>query len=158
MRMILLIIIVFIISCNQNQSNKKYPDQIGKYKLNSVVEGDSAVKEINTLHHIIVATDVNFIIRYGKYSEDILYISEYSDVNSTKEAYNKMISKMNENKNIPFTFLVPMKNYNNSLMTIGMGSVHYIYLSSNYLIWYSTKQKFYNEIPAELLEIYPANL
>ena len=64
---------------------------------------------------------------------------------------------MQKTKNLPFSFLVPMKNYENSFMTLGMGSDHYIYQSSEYLLWYSTKQKFYNELPKELIEIYPNN-
>jgi hypothetical protein len=103
-----------------------------------------------------VATDNSIIVRYGDNSEDILYISKYEDNSAALEMFNKMHYKMQITKNLPFSFSVPMKNYKNSFMTLGMGSVHYVYQSSEFLLWYSTKQKFYNKIPNELLEIYPA--
>ena len=152
-----LLIISLIVSCNQFSNSNNFPDQIGEYRINSVVEGDSAKIEINRLHHMSVASYKNIVIRYGYNSEDILYISEFKDYSTVKQALKNMISKMQGNKNIPFSYLVPMKNYKKSYMTIGLGSIHYIYASTNCLVWYSTKQKFYNNLPEELLEIYPVH-
>jgi len=157
MKIYTFVIIALIISCTQYVNNKKFPEQIGIYKLHSVVEGDSAIKEINSLHMLSVATENNIIVRYGDNSEDILYISKYEDNSAALEIFNKMHYKMQTTKNLPFSISVTMKNYKNSFMTLGMGSVHYVYQSSEYLLWYSTKQKFYNKIPYELLEIYPEN-
>ncbi len=157
MKFHLFILIVLLFGCNQQNKEKRFPDQIGIYKLNSIVEGDSAINELNVLHHLDVAADNNIIIRYGDNSEDILYISKFEDKSTATDVYDKMHSKMNETKDGPFSFLVPLEKYENSFMTLGMGLVHYIYQSSEYLLWYSTKQKFYNELPKELLNIYPAN-
>lgn len=143
-------------SCNNSQIEIQYPDNIGIYKLNSVIGGDSAISEINKLHHAEVAANKNVIVKYGTDSLDILYISQYKDDTKAVTVLDKMISKMKMAKNIPFNFIVPMKKYKNSFMTIGLGLVHYIFQSGNYLIWFSTHQKFYNKLPQELIEIYPA--
>jgi len=157
MKIYTFVIIALIISCTQYANNKKFPEQIGIYKLHSVVEGDSAIEELNSLHMLSVATDKNIIVRYGDNSEDILYISKYKNNSAASETFDKMHSKMQATKNLPFSLIIPMKNYKNSFMALGMGSVHYVYQSSEYLLWYSTKQKFYNQIPHELLEMYPEN-
>jgi hypothetical protein len=157
MKIHLFLLFVILSSCSQPNKEKQFPDHIGIYKLNSVVDGDSAINAINVLHHLAVAADKNSIIRYGENSEDILYISKFADKSTASEEYDKMYTKMKENKKSPFSYLVPMKKYENSYMTIGMGLVHYIYQSSEYLIWFSTKQKFYNELPLELIKNYPPN-
>ncbi|MCK5033674.1 MAG: hypothetical protein KAS18_08570 [Calditrichia bacterium] len=157
MKIYVFFVFIIIISCNQQSNDKQFPEQIGIYKINSIVKGDSAVKEINILHQLSVVTKKNIIIRYGINSEDILYISKFKDNSDATEVFEAMVSKMQANKNIPFSYLIPMKNYDNSYMTLGLGSVHYIYRSGEFLLWFSTKQKFYNEIPEDLLKIYPAN-
>ena len=93
----------------------------------------------------------------SKLANDSSTLAIFEDISFASEAYEKMYSKMKESKNSLFSLVVPMKKYENSFMTLGMGSVHYIYQSSEYLLWFSTKQKFYNELPAELTKIYPAN-
>jgi hypothetical protein len=152
------LLIVVIVSCKNNHGGCLYPNNIGLNKISSVVDGDSAFNEINLLHFQSVATNNNIIVRYGQESEDILYISNFKDISSATISLETMLSKMRANKNLPFSDLVPMKIYNNkSYMTLGLGSVHYIYQSGEYILWLSTKQKFYNELPKELLEIYPVN-
>ena len=157
MKLILLLIVALIVGCNLNTNDKDFPDKIGKYEIKYVVKGDSALREINTLHHMDVTSDNSTIVRYGDNYEDILYITEFEEIAKAQEVFENMISKMQGNKNIPFTSPIQMKNYKNSYMSIGLGSVHYIYTSSKYLIWYSTKQKFYNKLPNELIENYPVN-
>ena len=151
-----LLIFIILFGCTGQQSGIQYPDKIGNLQLISVVEGDSAVAEINTLHRLAVAASENLIVRYGEAGQDILYISRYENSTASKTDLEKMIKKMQSVKNSPFSYIVPMKKYKNSFMTLGLGSVHYIYQSGRYLLWYTTKQKFYNELPTELMEKYPA--
>jgi hypothetical protein len=40
-------------------------------------------------------------------------------------------------------------------MTLGMGAVHYIYLSDKSLLWLQTYQSFKDKLPGRLLELYP---
>jgi hypothetical protein len=40
-------------------------------------------------------------------------------------------------------------------MTLGMGAVHYIYLSGQSLLWLQTYQSFGDKLPRGLLELYP---
>ena len=154
----LFLIFILIFACKNDNNENLYPISIGQNKIHSVVSGDSAIKEINILHHLSVATENNIIVRYGKNSDDILYISKFKDNSTATKSFETMLSQMRVNKNSPFTYLVPMKKYDNkSFMTLGLGSVHYIYQSGEYLLWLTTKQKFYNELPKELLKIYPTN-
>ena len=68
-----------------------------------------------------------------------------------------MIEKMRATKGGPFTHLMPINKYNgNVYMAIGMGSVHYIIWSGNYLLWLQTDQPFGTELPPRLLTLYPA--
>lgn len=156
MKSIHFLLIFIIYACNTQQTSIQYPEQIGAFQLKSVVQGDSAIAEINILHQSEVAAANNIILRYGPNSEDILYISGYKNNSEATNDLNNMISKMKVSKNNPFGFIVPMKKYDKSYMTLGLGSVHYIYQSGNYLLWFSTKQKFYNTLPEELLKYFPA--
>ena len=40
-------------------------------------------------------------------------------------------------------------------MTLGMGAMHYIYLSGKSLLWLQTYQSFGNKMPEQLLALYP---
>jgi hypothetical protein len=40
-------------------------------------------------------------------------------------------------------------------MTLGMGAIHYIYVSGNFLLWLQSFQSLGDELPQQLLELYP---
>ena len=152
-----LLLVLVIIGCNIKVENQ-YPENIGENKISSVIKGDSAINEINDLHQLSVAAEENIIIRYGEKNADILYISKFKGIQEATNALETMITKMRSNKNIPFTNPITMKKYDNkSFMTLGLGSVHYIYQSGEYLLWLSTKQQFYSVLPEELVKIYPVS-
>lgn len=154
----LLLVFSIVSGCNNKKVENPYPDKIGENKISLIVTGDSAINSINTLHQLSVAAEKNIIIHYGEKSSDILYISKFKDISQATNALETMLTKMRSNKNIPFTNPIPMKKYDNKgYMALGLGSVHYIYKSGKYVLWFSTKQKFYNEMPKELLKLYPAN-
>ena len=67
-----------------------------------------------------------------------------------------MIEKMAVAKKSPFSHLMPIGKYQKKVyMALGMGAVHYIYPSGNYLLWLQTFQSFGTELPPELLALYP---
>ena len=71
--------------------------------------------------------------------------------------FNLMIEKMHAAKAGPFTHLMPINKYNGKVyMAIGMGFVHYIIWSENYLLWLQTDQPFGTTLPPRLLALYPA--
>ena len=67
-----------------------------------------------------------------------------------------MIEKMAAAQKGPFFHLMPLKKYQErAYLALGMGAVHYIYLSGNYLLWLQTYQSFGGELPPQLLNLYP---
>jgi hypothetical protein len=67
-----------------------------------------------------------------------------------------MIEKMAAAKKGPFFHLMPMGQYDNKVyMTLGMGAMHYIYVSGKCLLWLQTYQSFSDKLPGGLLELYP---
>lgn len=111
---------------------------------------------INKMHRSAVAGDANMIAEYGSGKKDLLYITYYADQKNAKEAFDLMVAKMAAAKNSPFFHLKPLARYQNkAYITLGMGAVHYIYLSGTYLLWLQTHQSFGDELPADLLKLYP---
>ena len=158
MNKLIIIAFAFLLSACTTSDELPLPQEIGSLKLISSKSDTEAVKDINELHGVDVATQKNVIGKYGSDSEnfDLLYVSMYSDSIACKNSLDKMIAKMKQAENSPFFHLMAMPEYNNRLyFTIGMGAFHYIYTSGNYLIWLQTYQPMGREIPANLKEIYP---
>lgn len=111
---------------------------------------------INKMHRSSVSGDANIIAEYGKDKKDLLYITYYADQKNAQEAFDLMVEKMAAAKNSPFFHLKPLEKYHNkAYLTLGMGAVHYIYVSGTYLLWLQTYQSFGDQLPADLLELYP---
>jgi hypothetical protein len=67
-----------------------------------------------------------------------------------------MLEKMTTSQKGPFFHLMPLSRYQNKVyMTLGMGAIHYIYVSGNFLLWLQSFQSFGDELPQQLLELYP---
>ena len=105
----------------------------------------------------VVATDANVIAEYGNdENKDILYISRYAETEAAQKALELMIVKMKAAKQSPFYHLMPIGKYKNKVyMTLGMGAVHYIYRSCSCLLWYQTYQPSGDNLPSQLLDLYP---
>ena len=81
----------------------------------------------------------------------------YTNEEKAKKSFNLMIEKMRAAKGGPFNHLMPInKFYGNVYMAIGMGFVHYIIWSGNYLLWLQTDQPFGTALPPRILALYPA--
>jgi hypothetical protein len=95
------------------------------------------------------------IAEYGREKKDLLFISRYSDQAEAHKAFDLMIEKMAAAKKGPFFHLMPLDQYGNKVyMALGMGAMHYIYVSGNFLLWLQTFQSFGNNLPPKLLELY----
>jgi len=150
-----LFIFLFIISCSTSPENK-VPDVIGNESRVRLVTGSEAVKSINHLHGLDVATTQNYIAYYGAEEEDILYITSYDSPEKAADDFKKMIDKMSVNEDSPFYHLMPLSSYDDNVyMTIGMGAIHYIYLSGKNVLWLQTMQSFGMELPENLLALHP---
>jgi len=148
--------ITFLVGCTNSTTEVPAPQKIGNKERIRVISGSQAVNLINKMHNQSVAADANVIVEYDKEKKDILYISYYEDQNRAGEAFNLMIEKMVSAKQGPFFHLMPLPTYKNRVyFTLGMGSSHYIYLSSRYLLWFQTYQSFGDRLPPMLLELYP---
>jgi hypothetical protein len=96
------------------------------------------------------------IAEYGRDPKDLLFISRYSDQSEAQKAFDLMIEKMAAAQKGPFFHLMPLGQYDNKVyMALGMGSMHYIYVSGNCLLWLQTYQSFRDKLPGGLLELYP---
>jgi hypothetical protein len=133
------------------------PDKMGEKERLHVISGSRAEKVVNRMHGQSVATDANAIAEYGSgEKKDILYISRYADPKAALKAFELMIEKMAIAPKSPFNHLMPIGKYQKKVyMTLGMGAVHYIYPSGNYLLWLQTFQSFGTDLPPELLALYP---
>ena len=151
-----LILLIFLLGCANSTTELQSPEQIGQKERVRVISGNKAAGVINKMHGQSVAAAANVIAEYGQDKKDILYISFYRKRKAAEEAFKLMIEKIAAAKKGPFFHLMPLKKYQNkAYLTLGMGAVHYIYLSGNYLLWLQTVQSFGGELPARLLKLYP---
>lgn len=155
-KLICLIASIVFIGCTST-TDLPTPEKIGAKERLRVISGQQAAQVVNRMHGQSVATDANFIAEYGKgANKDILYISRYTEPEAARKACELMIEKMAAAKKSPFYHLMPIGKYQKKVyMTLGMGSVHYIYPSGQYLLWFQTFQSFGTELPPQLLELYP---
>ena len=147
---------VVMFGCS-NPTEIQTPEKIGEKDRLNLITGAEAAAVVNKLHGSTVATGGDVIAEYGRGKKDLLYITDYTDGEKAKKSFNLMIEKMQTAKGGPFTHLMPINKYNgNVYMAIGMGSVHYIICSGNYLLWLQTNQSFGTALPPRLLTLYPA--
>jgi hypothetical protein len=151
-----LILMIFWLGCVNSTTELTSPERIGLKERVNVISGNQAARVINEMHNQSVAAAANIIAEYGPDKKDILYISFYKEEKAAVEAFHLMIEKMAFAKKGPFFHLMPLKKFpNKAYLTLGMGAVHYIYLSGNYLLWFQTVQSFGGELPPRLLKLYP---
>ena len=132
------------------------PEKMGTKDRTTITSGEEAIKVIDKLHGLSVAANANVIAEYGVDEKDVLYVSYYSDANDAQKYFVQMVEKMEKAEKGPFSHLMKLPDYEGDVyFTLGMGAIHYIYWSSNYILWLQTVQPFGRELPQELLKIYP---
>ena len=151
-----LIIWIIFVGCS-GTTDLSTPERIGKKERLRLVSGQQAAQVVNRMHGQSVATDANVIAEYGKGDDkDILYISRYAESEAAQKAFDLMIVKMKDAGKSPFYHLRPIGKYHKkAYITLGMGAVHYIYRSGSHLLWFQTYQPFGDELPPQLLDLYP---
>lgn len=152
---LLIVSIIWSYSCAKKESISA-PEKISEKKLTKLISGAEAVKVIDKLHGLTVAPQENVIAEYGDEPKDLLYISWYNEEDQARDAFIQMISKMIKAESGPFSHIRALPDYGEKVfMSIGMGAIHYIFCSSNYIIWLQTYQDIGRELPDELLSLYP---
>jgi len=152
---VLLAIVIWSNGCAKKE-RMAVPEKISEKKITKLLVGDEAVKVIDKLHGLEVAPDENIIAEYGEDPKDLLYISYYKDEDQARDAFILMISKMMKTDQGPFSHIRALPDYGEKVyMSIGMGAIHYIYYSSNYILWLQTYQDIGRELPEDLLSLYP---
>jgi hypothetical protein len=147
--------IIFVLGC-ANSQNLPTPEKIGEKERVRVITGKQAAQVVDKMHGRSVATHANVIAEYGRDPKDLLFISRYGDHTQAQKAFDLMIEKMAAAKKSPFFHLMPLDQYDNKVyITLGMGAMHYIYVSGNCLLWLQTYQSFRNKLPGGLLKLYP---
>jgi hypothetical protein len=154
-KIFVLIFLIIFLGCSRS-SDLPTPGKIGEKERVREITGKQATRVVNKMHGRSVATDANVIAEYGWDQKDLLFISKYSNQTGAKKAFDLMIAKMASAKKGPFFHLMPLADYENKVyLTLGMGAVHYIYLSGQSLLWLQTYQSFGDKLPRGLLELYP---
>ena len=149
------VFIIFILGCI-SPLNLPTPEKIGEKERVREITGKKAAQVVDKMHGRSVATSADVIAEYGRDKKDLLFISRYSDRTEAQKALDLMIEKMAAAKKGPFFHLMPLGQYGNKVyLTLGMGAMHYIYLSGKSLLWLQTYQSFGDKLPSRLLELYP---
>lgn len=147
--------VLFLLACSQ-PADLPVPEMVGDLHKSSVDIGEKADNEINQLHGIEVAAEQNAIVHFGENSKEMLYISRFSDDAQARKAFDDMIKKIAESDAGVFQHLMPIKKYGGDVfMTIGMGHIHYIYVSGPHVLWLQTRQSLGLDLPAEMIQLYP---
>lgn len=155
LKLISIMVAILIWGCTA-ATDIKTPARIGAKERVRVITGDRAVTIVNKMHNSEVAGHDNAIAEYGGDKKDFLYITYYKDPEAAQNAFDAMIDKMRAAKNSPFFHMMPLQKYRNKVyITLGMGTVHYIYVSGNFLLWLQTTQSFGDQLPPHLVELYP---
>ena len=153
-KIFVLIFLIIFLGCSRS-SDLPTPGKIGEKERVGEITGKQATRMVNKMHGRSVATDANVIAEYGRDQKDLLFISKYSNQTGAKKAFDLMIAKMASAKKGPFFHLMPLAGYENKVyLTLGMGAMHYIYLSGQSLLWLQTYQSFGKKLPRRLLELY----
>jgi hypothetical protein len=147
--------IILILGC-VSPLNLPTPEKIGEKERVREITGEEAARMVDKMHGRAVATQANVIAEYGRDQKDLLFISRYSDQTEAHKAFDLMLEKMAAAKKGPFFHLMPLGQYDNNVyMTLGMGAMHYIYVSGKSLLWLQTYQSFRDKLPGRLLALYP---
>ncbi len=147
--------IILILGC-ASPLNLPTPEKIGEKERVREITGKQAAQVVDKMHGLSVATHANVIAEYGRDQKDLLFISRYGDQTEAHKAFDLMIEKMAAAQKGPFFHLIPLGQYDNKVyMTLGMGAMHYIYISGKFLLWLQTYQSFGDKLPGLLLELYP---
>ena len=148
-------VIILILGCSRS-ADLSTPERIGDKERVREITGKQAARVVDKMHGLSVATRANVIAEYGRDKKDLLFISRYSDQAEAHKAFDLMIEKMAAAKKGPFFHLMPLGQYANKVyMTLGMGAMHYIYVSGKSLLWLQTYQSFGDKLPDRLLKLYP---
>jgi len=132
------------------------PEKIGGKERTKIISGAKAARVVDKLHGLSVAPDASIIAEYGRENKDVLYISRYSNRQEANESLDLMVGKIAAAEKGPFHHLMQIRKYKDkAYMTLGMGAIHYIYVSENFLLWLQTYQSFGMALPPKLLKLYP---
>jgi len=132
------------------------PEKIGEKERTKIVSGKKAARVVNRMHGLSVTPDANIIAEYGRGKKDVLYISRYRNREEANESLDLMVGKIAAAEKGPFFHLMQIRKYKNKVyMTFGMGAIHYIYLSDNFILWFQSYQSFGTALPPRLIKLYP---
>jgi hypothetical protein len=155
LRILTVAVLILVWGCME-ATDIRVPEKIGEKERVAVTTGERAAAIVNKLHGVAVAGDDNAIAEYGSNKKEILYITFYKDPQAAQKGFDAMIEKIRAAANSPFFHLMPLPKYQNKVyITLGMGAVHYIYVSGNFLLWLQTAQSFGDQLPPQLLKLYP---
>lgn len=154
-RLICVLFSFALLGCT-NSKPLQTPEKIGEKERTGIVSGKRAAVVVNKLHGRSVADNANIIAEYGRGKKDLLYITQYKGRKEAKKSFDLMVEKIAAATDGPFYHLTPLTKYENrAYMTLGMGAIHYIYLSGDALLWLQTYQSFGTALPPRLLKLYP---
>ncbi|MFQ6606878.1 MAG: hypothetical protein ACE5DP_04440 [Fidelibacterota bacterium] len=116
------------------------PQQLGDLNLTKVIQGEKAIKIIETMHRKTLGTTEYTIGYYGgENSGNILYLSLFENADAARKDLMDMSLKMAAGTPVfaPLTFEETKDGIR--IRTEGMGFVHYFYRSNRALIWWQVE-------------------
>jgi hypothetical protein len=132
------------------------PEKVGEKERSKIISRKKAARVVNRLHGLSVAPDASIIVEYGREKKDVLYISRYRNQDDANKILHLMVGKIASAEKGPFHHLMQIRKYKDKVyMTLGMGAIHYIYLSNNSILWFQSYQSFGTALPPQLLKMYP---
>ncbi len=140
-------------------SHLETPEKVGEKERTKIISGEKAAHVVNRMHGLSVAPDASVIVEYGQGKKDVLYISRYRNQDDANKILHLMVGKIASAEEGPFFHLMQIRKYKDKVyMTLGMGAIHYIYLSDNSILWFQSYQSFGTALPPQLLKLYPTQV
>ena len=154
-RNIVVLFSLVLLGCSA-PSHLETPEKMGEKERTKIISGEKAARVVNKMHSLTVAPDSSIIVEYGRGKKDVLYISRYSNQIEANKILDLMVGKIAAAEKGPFFHLMQIRKYKDKVyMTLGMGAIHYIYLSDKSILWLQSYQSFGMVLPPRLLKMYP---
>ncbi|MBN1301213.1 MAG: hypothetical protein JW995_08335 [Melioribacteraceae bacterium] len=136
-KIIAVVLLLLSISCG---GPEYMPPEIHSLKLVNKITGADAAAYVNKIHYGDVAGERNEIGFYsGKEGEATLYLTYYNSKEEAVQDEKKMTEKISPLNSVFINGSFIEINDKRFYRTFGMGQTHFIFSSSNVLIWFSAE-------------------
>ena len=146
--LILIILCIIWVGCNQSKNEIEFDPSIDDLKLVKLLEGQDAIAAINKLHGTPLNVVRGYIAHYeGVNDKATIWVSEASSQELAQEQIEVMISKMKNNRRSPFSHYRNLEARGLAVIAFnGLGQVHYVFRDNKWVYWISADSKRIDKI------------